>query len=104
MMLTPEMRRIELLSCATRYIASGIHLLPCGPDKKPLTKTGFKAATTDLATIKRWLKNFPFCMFAARTGEISGIFVVDLDCDLIKGLDGVRQFAQLQQQFGPLPA
>jgi hypothetical protein len=44
-----------VMTAALAYAASGIPVFPCHPvTKRPLTKRGFKDATTDPATNRRW--------------------------------------------------
>jgi hypothetical protein len=41
---------------ALKLAERGIPVFPCGPDKKPLTKNGFKDATSNLAQVREWWK------------------------------------------------
>lgn len=53
---------------------------PCGnPGKHPRTRNGFKQATTDEETIRRWWAQFPDANIGIATGERSGLLVVDVD-------------------------
>ena len=54
-------------------------VFPCGPDKRPLTKHGFKDASRDPAHIDRWWAQHPNAMVGMPTGEASGIWAVDVD-------------------------
>src|SRR5215831_6419903 len=83
------------LAAALAYAARGWHVLPlhwivdgrcsCGdaacksPAKHPLTKRGLSDATTCEATIRNWWNKWPLANVAIRTGEVSQIFVVDVD-------------------------
>ena len=53
------------------------------PGKHPITKTGFKDASTDPEQIQAWQSRYPSCNWGARTGEKdkggSGFFVIDID-------------------------
>jgi hypothetical protein len=53
------------------------------PGKHPITPNGFRDATTDPATVKRWHEKYPLANWGARTGDIqdggSGFVVVDID-------------------------
>jgi hypothetical protein len=92
------------LDAALEYARSGIPVFPCNPlDKKPLTPHGFKDATTDEAQIRAWWTQWPNAMIGAPTGPASGMWVVDLDLDPVKKLDGRATLAQLVAQRGPLP-
>jgi len=75
----------------------------CGsPCKHPLWQLvphGFKDATTDLETIRRWWSQFPQANVGIRTGAVSRIVVLDVDPD--KG--GEESLARLLAQNGPLP-
>ena len=68
------------------YEPSGIGKCSCGnPDcgrnsgKHPRTEHGFKDATTDPATIKRWWFQWPRTNIGIATGPVSGVMVVDVD-------------------------
>jgi hypothetical protein len=63
---------------ALRLAERGIVVFPCGPDKKPLTKHGFKDAAADPAQVRGWWREFPNALIGVPTGER---FVV-VDCDL----------------------
>jgi hypothetical protein len=54
-------------------------VFPCGDDKKPLTKHGFKDATTDESQIRRWWTRYPRALVAVPTGATSGLLVIDVD-------------------------
>ena len=64
----------EALKLAARDIA----VFPCGADKRPLTKNGFKDASVDPAQVKEWWRRHPDALVGVPTGER---FVV-IDCDL----------------------
>jgi hypothetical protein len=79
----------DALAAALSYADSGIPVFPCNPDnKRPLTEHGFKDATTDPVRIRSWWREHPSAMIGVPTGPASGIFVVDLDVDEKKGVDG----------------
>ncbi len=56
-------------------------VFPCGPDKRPLVKTGFHAATQDAAQIRRWWKQWPEALVGVPTGQGTGLVVIDYDPD-----------------------
>jgi hypothetical protein len=47
--------------------------------KVPLTKNGFKDASSNPAQIARWQRQFPGCNWGAPTGRANGFVVLDLD-------------------------
>ena len=66
---------------ALAYAAAGVPVFPCGPDKRPLTPNGFKAASTNAATIAAWWTTHPRALIGRPTGAISGVVVLDVDID-----------------------
>ena len=69
-----------MLQAALQYAALGWHVFPCAVEKKkPATPHGFKDATTDEATIRRWWTTNPRFNIGLATGEISGIIALDID-------------------------
>lgn len=70
----------EILNAALDYAARGWPVFPCKPrGKDPLTAHGFKDASTDPKQIKDWWTKWPEANVAIRTGEISKLYVIDLD-------------------------
>jgi hypothetical protein len=63
---------------ALKLAVNGHAVFPCAADKTPLTKNGFKDATTDRDQIRKWWNRFPDAMIGVPTGRR---FVV-IDCDL----------------------
>lgn len=49
------------------------------PGKHPITKAGFKNASSDPEVISRWHASYPNCNWAMATGKLSEIFVFDVD-------------------------
>jgi hypothetical protein len=105
-----------MLDVALTYAARGWHVFPChtptengcscrNPDcddvgKHPRTEHGFKDATTDEATIRRWWgRQFPQANIAIRTGAISGLVVLDIDHR--KG--GADSLADLERSYAACP-
>jgi hypothetical protein len=77
----------SILTAALEYAAKGLPVFPCKrTDKRPLTKNGFKDATTDPDQIRAWWKQWPDAMIGMPTGKVSGIDVADLDVK--KGKNG----------------
>jgi len=85
--------------CAAPLTARGIAVFPCGTDKRPLTRHGFKAATADSAQIDVWSAAHPDALVAQPTGR--GSFVLDVDVDTGKGVDG---FVTLRANGWDVPA
>lgn len=87
----------EALHAAARwYAANGIHVFPCEPaGKRPITRNGFKDATTNLPQIDRWWTDTPTANIGVPTG---GRFdVIDID-----GPPGYRSLGLLREE-GKLP-
>jgi hypothetical protein len=92
------------LEAALEYARCGFPVFPCNPlDKKPLTSNGFKDATKDEAQIRAWWGRWPNAMIGVPTGAASGMWVVDLDLDPAKKIDGKATLDHLITQHGPLP-
>jgi hypothetical protein len=53
-------------------------IFPCNRNKEPLTKNGFKDATSDKAQIAAWARQYPSCLWGMRPGP-SGLIVLDFD-------------------------
>jgi hypothetical protein len=69
------------------------------PGKHPLTRHGFKDATTDLKQIERWWAEHPDANVAIATGAVSGLIIVDPDTRH----GGDLTLADLEAQHGKLP-
>lgn len=107
-----------LLDQALGYAARGWHILPlhsvapdgactCGrgddcpsPAKHPRTRNGLLEATTDPSTIRGWFTRWRDVNIGIRTGEISGLLVLDVDPDH----GGELSLEDLEQSYHPLPA
>jgi bifunctional DNA primase/polymerase-like protein/AAA domain-containing protein/primase-like protein len=84
-----------LLTAALALAAQGIPVFPCknapgveGQHKRPLTRYGFKDATTKANQIRRWWgKECPNALIGVPTGSRTGINVLDLDVK--KGKNGI---------------
>jgi hypothetical protein len=101
----PQAKKVPTeLDAALEYAQRGIPVFPCNPlDKKPLTSSGFKDATKDEAQVRAWWSKWPNAMIGAPTGPASGMWVVDLDLDPAKKIDGKASLDQLIAQRGPIP-
>ncbi len=72
--------RGTVLREALAYAERDIPVFPCKPDgKEPLTRNGFKDATTDPSKIHAWWNAHPLANIGVPTGERSGLLVVDVD-------------------------
>lgn len=60
------------------YLTRGLLIFPC-KDKKPLTETGFKAASKDAGQIRHWWTQWPSAQFGVPTGRVNNLLVVDID-------------------------
>jgi Bifunctional DNA primase/polymerase, N-terminal len=73
-----------LLAAALAYVAQGVSVFPLWPrSKEPACKHGFKNATSNPATIRRYWLAQPEFNIGIATGIVSGVWVLDVD-----GLDG----------------
>lgn len=87
---------------ALSYARKNRPVFPCHPDKKsPLVANGFKAATTDIDTVEKWWKEFPSAMVGLPTGDVTDIFVLDIDER--DDYSGSQTLAELEQTHGKLP-
>lgn len=101
---------------ALKYAALGWPVLPvhsiteratctCGktecnsPGKHPRLRDGLKGATTDKNMLYDWFKKWPKANIGIRTGEISGLFVIDVDP--LKG--GDDSLSRLKSELGGIP-
>jgi hypothetical protein len=95
----------SMLQAALDYAARGTRVFPCNPSsdpkvsKRPLTKNGFKDATTDEATINAWWTWWPNALMASPTDDV---FRVDQDRKE-GGSDGVATWAALVAEHGGVP-
>ena len=104
----------ELLQASLTYASFGWAVFPthsirdgkctCGkpdcssPGKHPLTRHGFKDATTDPEVIRRWWKRYPWANIAIATGEKSGrLLVIDIDCKPDRGISGEETWREVEQ-------
>lgn len=92
----------EIKEAALFWAKQGYPVFPCSPEnKRPLVATGFKAATTDAQTIKRWWGAWPEAMIGMPTGEASGISVVDVD---VHGeVNGMPWYEEHRADFADAP-
>ena len=89
-----------MIRAALTLASRGMHVFPCVPrDKRPATEHGVKDATTDAKIIRRWWQHDPQFNVAIATGEVSNVFVVDID-----GVDAELELRRLEAAHGELPA
>ena len=89
------------VDAALSYVAHCWPIFPVHPaNKHPLTRHGFKDATTEIRVVIGWWRRWPKAMMATPCGKTTGIFVVDLDRDRDKNLDGITAIGA----HGRLPA
>ena len=68
--------------------------------KHPRTAHGFLDATTDVNTVRAWWEDdFPLSNVGIRTGEESGLVVLDVD----PRHEGDESLRQLEAKYEPLP-
>ena len=114
---TKSESKLTALELALAYAAKGIPAFPCDPKtKRPYLASkrdaagrkipksgGFYDATTDRETIIKWWTQHPDAMIGIPTGQASGFWVVDVDYDPEKGIDGLLEWKKLQDQYGTVP-
>src|SRR5262245_11987128 len=87
-----EMTRSPTLTAALALASIGVHVSPCAARAKtPATPHGHLDATIDREKIEAWWLAEPRLNVAAATGQLSGIFVVDVD-----GPDGEAALRKLE--------
>jgi hypothetical protein len=85
------------LAAALAYAARGWSVFPCQHGtKEPFPGThGVKDASTDEATIRAWWTRWPDANVALACGPESGVYVVDVDVDPEKGVNGWESLKEL---------
>ena len=90
--------------CAGVY--EGLPIFPVESDtlskryKAPLTRAGFKDASSIPEQIEQWWTQNPNAMVGLATGQKSGIVAIDVD---IKKVDGISSLKDLEEKLGKLP-
>lgn len=85
---------------ANYYSDLGWYVFPCKPkDKHPMTEHGLLDATKQKTQIAEWWKRTPNANIGIRTGQESGIFVLDIDF----GNGGDESLKRLEEKHGALP-
>lgn len=95
----------SLKEWALYYAERGLAVFPLeARGKRPVTKSGFKAATMDREQINEWWSHYPDSNIGIATGRPSGgIVVIDLDEDEEKDKHGYEILKGWQQAHGELP-
>lgn len=90
---------------ALAYANKGLAVFPLQPrGKTPLTKNGCRDATTDRKQIEAWWTKYPNANIGIATGYISaGLFVIDLDIDENKGINGYDTLRSWENKHGKIP-
>lgn len=90
---------MSLLQAALDYAARGLAVFPCLPmSKAPACRRGFKDATTNPATIRRWRLAQDTYNIGIATGVMSRAFILDVD-----GAAGAVTLRDLEAKNGILP-
>lgn len=95
----------SMYDAAIEYAKKGFAVFPLKyRDKVPLTRNGCKDATTDAAQIKAWWQQHPNANIGLATGSVSqNVFVIDLDIDEDRGIDGYHSLEDWQREHGDFP-
>lgn len=95
----------SMYDAAIEYAKKGFAVFPLKyRDKVPLTRNGCKDATTDAAQIKAWWQKYPNANIGLATGAVSqNVFVIDLDIDEDRGIDGYHSLEDWQREHGDFP-
>lgn len=95
----------SMYDAAIEYAKKGFAVFPLRyRDKVPLTRNGCKDATTDAAQIKAWWQKYPNANIGLATGSVSqNVFVIDLDIDEDRGIDGYHSLEDWQREHGDFP-
>jgi predicted P-loop ATPase len=99
------MKNYSLLQYAIAYAKKDFKVFPLRPRQKtPIHNGGFKNATNDINQIRKWWEEYPNANIGIATGELGGgIFVVDLDVDEEKGIDGFHTLRDWERDNGNFP-
>jgi len=107
---TPAAEPVGLLDAALSYARRGWPVFPCAPCTKiPLLSKkhgghGVEDATTDVKQITEWWTKHPGANIALACGKESGVYVVDVDLDEEKGVNGWETMRELREEGKELPA
>jgi hypothetical protein len=85
----PSREDLTLAAWALAYAAAGWPVFPLRPgEKTPLTRNGFKAATTDAGRVQSWWDFWPDANIGLATGHVFDVLDVDGDA----GVKAIRKF------------
>src|SRR5215467_6039587 len=70
---------------AAQALARNIPIFPCAETKAPLTRHGFKDASSDLALIRYWWERWPDALIGVPTGQ--RFVAVDVDLQHAEALE-----------------
>jgi len=94
----------DMLKAALNYTTDHTPVFPVNfADKHPLCPHGLKDATLDEGQIRTWWRIYPCAMIGIPTGPRSGVWVLDVDLDDSRGIDGRETMARLESEHGSLP-
>ncbi|MEV1130522.1 bifunctional DNA primase/polymerase [Agromyces sp. NPDC049794] len=72
--------RMSPRDAALTFARAGTPIFPCAVEgKRPLTRSGFHDASSDLDLVRAWWSRWPNANIGMPTGSTSGIDVVDID-------------------------
>lgn len=92
-----------LKEAALAYAERGLKVFPLkAKSKVPLTAHGFKDASSDPEDVRRWWSEAPGANIGIATGKASGLFVLDVDIDNAKGIDGEQALKDFERERGKL--
>jgi putative DNA primase/helicase len=95
---------MRMLDAALRYISGNTPVFPVNfVDKHPLCPRGLKDATIDENQIRAWWRIFPRAMIGIPAGPRSGVWVLDVDVDAKKDINGHETMGRLESEHGSLP-
>jgi bifunctional DNA primase/polymerase-like protein len=94
----------RMLDAALHYRSNNIPVFPVGRvDKHPLCEHGLKDTTVDENQIRNWWQIWPNAMIGIATGPRSGLWVLDIDVNAKKDINGHATIARLEIEHGALP-
>jgi hypothetical protein len=91
----------SMLPYARAYAAQDLYVFPCGFDKNPLTKNGYKDGTNDSDQVEQLWGKHPHAMIGMVTGSKTDLLL--LDVDLKHGVDGRASLKKLNIDVSACP-